>query len=109
MALEDVDVERQLHGIVRLGFSVSIFAATFLAGAGFDVAWHIAAGLLAQEILQSKQVVGTDAPTVDQRLTASHSIQGGRFSLGGVEAREINEWKLQLGNGLTLIERASLP
>ena len=106
---QDVDIEGELNGVMQLRLAVVLVVAAFLAPAGLDVARHIAAGLLAQQIGHAEQVLGANAAAIDKRLAPRHRFERETFAVGIVRLGEIEERKLQLGDGLALEQRASFP
>jgi hypothetical protein len=79
-AFENIDIKRELNGIVKLRFAVAIVGAAFLGSAGLDVAGHMAAQFFAQEIRHAEQVVGTDAAAVDQGIASERGSRRSRPS-----------------------------
>ena len=69
---EDVGIERQLNGVVLLGFCEVLGALG--AGPGLDVAGKIAVAFTAQEIRNAQQFVGSNPPGVDQGVPPAHRL-----------------------------------
>jgi hypothetical protein len=72
--LKNVDIERDLNGVMPLRFAVVLIVPTVLAPAGFDVTWHIAASLFPQQVRHAEQIVGADSAAIDERLAARHGF-----------------------------------
>jgi hypothetical protein len=72
---ENIDIQGELNGIVKLRLAVAFVVAAFLAPARLDVDRHIAARLFSQEVRYTEQVLNANAATVNQGIASGHGLE----------------------------------
>jgi hypothetical protein len=108
-ALENIDIVGELNGVMEFGFAVALVIAAFLAAAGLDVAGHVAARLLAQQIGHANEVIGGNTAAIYQRIASHHGVERQPFAITIARLGQIGERLVQLGDNFALEQRAPFP